>query len=113
MKIEDFDLQNLHDAVLREISVKWEKRAYAELDLRPNEAYISPSRPIVLKCERLTRLACPQQNPWGPSDCVNGATVKDAVGGARLEIEMQSGDVIVIEGESFDITIKDADDTGT
>jgi hypothetical protein len=56
---------------------------------------------ILLIAEEAHLLSCPRVQPWGPSVSVNTAqlqTVSDGL--TRLELEMQSGDVLVIEGRS-------------
>jgi len=47
-------------------------------------------------------LRCPHEAPWGESSSVNVIkTVEVPENGIRLEIEMQSGDVIVVEGKEI------------
>jgi hypothetical protein len=105
----DIEWRDLHDAILNSIVVGWGKRAWVRVNLSPNAAYISPTRPIVIVASELTLLECPQHNPWGPSDFINSVTERTAEdGGQRIEIQMQSGDVIVVEASSFDLIEEDS-----
>jgi len=57
---------------------------------------------VALVAERVSALHVPRLQDWGPSASINevkGPT--DIVGGKRLSIEMQSGDVIEICASSF------------
>ena len=56
---------------------------------------------------------CPQQNPWGPSDFGNGVTIEATGSGTRVSVEMQSGDVILVEGGSFVVVTEGEDYDGT
>lgn len=92
-------LQRLHDATLESIVFDW-PMGRVIVRLRACE---EPSRPVQIVCERATGLFCPAVKPWGPSISVNevqGPSAKDG-GVCRLTIEMQSGDVITLEGEDF------------
>lgn len=54
---------------------------------------------------------CPRRLPWGPSASVNdvrGPARADDGAGERLEIEMQSGDTIVLVAERFEVHEGDA-----
>lgn len=105
IEYEAFRWEDLHDAVLAEISVTWGDLGRIELTLLPNEAYIKPSRPITIAGEGLRSLVCPQENPWGPSDIINRMSASEGTEYMRIEIEMQSGDVIQAEARSFAISI--------
>jgi hypothetical protein len=106
MKATTIDWDDLHDAVLEEISVTWEELARVTFKMLPNEAYIKPRQIILLEGEGLRSLVCPQKNPWGPSDLVNSISEEGGGDYKRLDIEMQSGDVIRVEAESFDVLLK-------
>lgn len=92
-------LQRLHDATLESIVFDW-SMGKVIVRLRACE---DPSRLVQIVCVRATGLFCPAEKPWGPSVSVNevqGPSAKDG-GVFRLTIEMQSGDVITLEGEDF------------
>jgi hypothetical protein len=87
----------MHDWLLLDIRFKWED-SYVTILLRHN----------VTEYEQLTiggvsNLHVPKLNEWGPSESINEVRgpvlVRDGI--QRLDIEMQSGDVIEIEATSF------------
>ena len=94
---------SLHDAVLVGIDMRW-----AEGTATVGVRTASETRRIVV--EKLTRLECPREYPWGRSVCINevrfGASEPHA--SFRMELEMQSGDVLVICGSA--LTVEDVDD---
>ena len=63
------------------------------------------SSSLVLTGHRVKYLECPQRNPWGPRDFVNRISVAEGADYVRLEIEMQRGDVIAADVESFRVDI--------
>ena len=91
-------LPNLHDAQLSRITVEWSKAAAMveiDLDLFNDEGALR----IVVP--RACRVSASRTDPWGPSDCVNEATVSQTPAGAiSVQIEMQSGDLIEVVGDS-------------
>ena len=105
----DFSWRSLHDAVVDEVSVTWGQRAKVKITLKPSKVYFASGVPIYIVGNRLRMLVCPQENPWGPSDFVNEVTERLGSAGetVSLNIEMQSGDVIALEAESFDIVSHD------
>jgi hypothetical protein len=90
-------LHELHDAVLSQIQLRWEEGTL-EIVLRP----VSASHDLIVHFEGLTRFHCPRLAPWGPSIYVNRVTgpIIDIGTRRRLQIEMQSGDVLEIEYQS-------------
>lgn len=92
------DVMNLHDATLVSIAIKWDRRVDAEVEFRDEGPKL-----VKLECRGLRNLICPHEAPWGPSVSVNriqGSTM-ESESLSRLEIEIQSGDVLVIEAETF------------
>ncbi len=71
-------------AVLREL----QERAGVEMDL-----------------SGVRRVECVRECPWGPSTSINQAhaPVPTRDGALRLEIEIQSGDVLVVDADRFSI----------
>ena len=96
---------HLHDAALVGIDVDWDS---GEVTVRLRVPHHERAR-ITARAARL--LECPREQPWGPSASVN--EVRRIAHGAeptsRLEIEMQSGDMIVIVAAIFEL----ADDQAT
>lgn len=95
-------LPDLHDAILHQIEVVWDETAEARARFRDG-----PQR-VVLVVRGMTLVNCPHQNPWGPSVSVNEVRRGDAVaeGAERIEIELQSGDVLTIEGTTIEWIIE-------
>jgi hypothetical protein len=95
MDSEPISRFSLHDATLEIVSLDW-RGGVAEVRLK------SASAVVVLRASAVTRLSCPRLHPWGPSSSVNEVrSSRIARGRYALEIEMQSGDVILIEAGSF------------
>jgi len=84
--------QSLHDATLLGIAVSWAERR-AELTLR-----VHGDRTVRLSGVGATKVSTTLESPWGPSNSVNEvrwshADQSDSTG---VEVEMQSGDLIVV-----------------
>jgi hypothetical protein len=105
LRINGFDSANFHDSILEEVTVSWGKNATVTFLMTPNEAFINPSRPIKLIGKRLKHLVCPNENPWGQSNFVNNVRLvnKTEAEQTEIEIEMQSGDVILVIAETFEV----------
>lgn len=93
----------LHDATLVRLECRWEDGGIT-VHLRTG----MPSFPHV-RIEGIggRRIDCPRLHPWGPSGSINevrGPTPLPDGKGSHLEIEMQSGDLIVLEAEGFMLT---------
>src|SRR5438876_7699953 len=89
----------MHEWVLVSIEYEW-RSARATVSFDTDRAGI-----VSLVAEGVVDLHVPQIRPWGPSVHVNEVR-KPRIGGSKprkLEIEMQSGDVIVITARSFDL----------
>ena len=86
----------LHDAVLLSIDMLWAE-GIVTLGIRT----ATGAKRIVV--EEVTRLECPREYPWGRSVCINDVRIGDPPpsGGFRVELEMQSGDVLVLCGSSI------------
>ncbi len=87
-------LARLHDAVLVSLRMDW-ATAQVSLFLRTG------SDTYRLSFEQVIRLVCPHVGAWGKSVRIN--TVRQL--GSTTEVEMQSGDVIEVDGAlaSFDV----------
>ena len=95
-------LERFHDAVLLTVTVAWvEAMADVRVDLCEE-----PARTGNIRITGLTLLRCPRAEPWGPSVSINGVRLQSIEGGRkRVEIEVQSGDVIEIEGDAVEVTL--------
>lgn len=92
----------LHDATLVHLECRWEDGRIS-FQLRTGNASTRDVQ-IVATGGRLVH--CPRVHPWGSSVSINEVRGPSALGDEglqRLEVEMQSGDVLVVEAESFRI----------
>lgn len=93
---------NLHDATVDAIRFDWAK-GRLEILLTVPVTDGPPARMIT--AEGVIMLRCPHREPWGPSPCIN--TVRGPGPIYRegkllaVEIEMQSGDRIEVEAQTF------------
>lgn len=84
-----------HDATLTLLAIDW-KQATATIAFR---LCATPSRSVSIVVTELLELHVPHRLPWGPSVFVNRlAVMNPASDEVRLEIEMQSGDLLVVVG---------------
>jgi hypothetical protein len=88
----------LHDSVLEKGELSWEQ-GDTQLVLRYHAE--GTSRIGRLTCHGTAKLLCPREFPWGPSRSVNEVREAREQELVRLEVEMQSGDVIVVLGSSI------------
>jgi hypothetical protein len=94
----DPPLPNLHDAVLERIDLRWE----------PGQATIEltrvPGGPLKLVASGLRGFSMTRRQEWGPSVFVNNAQARvDGQDGIVLEIEMQSGDTIIVAAHGLSV----------
>ena len=101
--IENLGPWDFHDSEILQAHLDWDSGS-TELIITD----WSPAGHVVhvkLLATGTTLVHWPRQHPWGPSTQIrtmNGPT-KMHEGHLRLEIEMQSGDVIVIEAAEFNL----------
>ena len=84
---DEFTWDDLHDATLVAMEVGW------------------PEGSVTI--HRLRGLECPRMEPCGPSESINTVVAPTPLpdgDSRRLEIEMQSGDVIKVDAVSFVLT---------
>jgi hypothetical protein len=93
------DVPNLHDATLLGLSLQWGKKAELTARFRSHGHRI-----LTLKVLDVTLLHCSHDNPWGPSVSVNEvrSIAGPRAGLHRIEIELQSGDTMVVEGDGIE-----------
>ncbi|WP_437777111.1 hypothetical protein [Sorangium sp. So ce1097] len=87
--------RSLHDATLETIELRWES-GEVRLRIRTGD---SEKHQLVVVASSVHRMECERQLPWGFSASINEVRGPSPAEGelARVEIEMQSGDVIRIE----------------
>lgn len=104
MHIAPIQLGQLHDSTLRSVHLDW-STGEVRMALSAVLAGSSASR-VVLQASEVTLLRCPRLAPWGWSVSVNEVRRStDRDGRVRLELEMQSGDVIEIEGKAMTVEV--------
>ena len=89
------DLPNLHDAVLESVSVDFQSGT-AELRVG-----LVGGGVVHLACKPFRRLVIDRDQPWGPSGFIMGVTG----GTERLDVEMQSGDHVLIYGPEMEVSV--------
>lgn len=98
-RIEGFS--GLHDGTLDCISLDW-GTGFVRLAIRL-ESYQVDS--VEIHAIETRNLLCPRREEWGRSRFINDVRGPNAIpgGGVRLQVEMQSGDVIEIEAKEIQI----------
>jgi hypothetical protein len=91
----------LHDAILKTICINWEERTLA-ISCIPN-GYTS-MRETIITFSNVKNVIVPFTDTWGPSFYINEALIE----ANRVSLEMQSGDVIIIETVEPCIEIREA-----
>jgi hypothetical protein len=87
-----------HDATLKSLKMDW-IASVVDLEFLLCNDKRSLVRVTVSNC---VNLRCPHEAPWGDSSSVNTIEVTEVPDDViRLEIEMQSGDVIVVVGKTI------------
>ncbi len=86
----------MHDWTLVSILVEWEK---ALIEIK----FLNAAGEVLLTANGFTNIHIPKSNDWGPSVSVNKVIgpVILTNGIMRLEIHIQTGDVIEIEAKSI------------
>ncbi len=89
--------EKMHDWTLSRISVSWKKR---ECEFE----FVTSSSVVRLIASGLVQLVVPIREPWGASESVNSIVEQklNSDNICRLDLEMQSGDVITIQAASFE-----------
>lgn len=91
------DPSQLHDATLEQVNVDW-RSGMTNLHVKlssaapPNCAYAD------IMFEGVSMIVCPRRMPWGRNYQINVITITAREDNSQIiQIEMQSGDIIVIE----------------
>jgi hypothetical protein len=96
--------KNLHDALLTTIELNWATASVNFIITLTEEV----GGGATIKCEGLKKLYCPRIEPWGKgeADSINhvDAPVVFTEGFSRLEIKLQSGDVIEIDAKEITLS---------
>ena|SRR5437868_13397383 len=86
----------LHDALLRSVTLAWERKV-CQLDLLAFAQSGGSATPHVLEFCGVTSLVIPHNEPWGPSSSINSVSCSRGL----FRIEMQSGDIIELAASHF------------
>lgn len=99
----DITWNDLHDDTLVSIEVRWlEGTVKICID-----SGVPGYSEVTIEGKGLRLFECPRLEPWGASESINGVKLPTRMPDAdwsRLEIEMQSGDVIKVDADSFVLT---------
>ena len=89
------DFADLHDATRDDVCLDW-RTGLVRIAIRLEADEVTH---VELHALETRYLACPRREDWGKSTYINEVRGPRPVdlGGVRLEIEMQSGDVIEVE----------------
>ena len=102
------DPQDLHDAGLSQVLVLWDV-GKATLEFKLSRAVVPGASHAILACFDTSMLVFPRRKPWGDSDQVNTMSAEQRANGAALiQIELQSGDVVVIECGRFELQVSNS-----
>ena len=88
-------MYDYHDATLKDATLDW-KSGTTTMTFA---LCAQPAREMTITMRETTDFKWERQSPWGKSVSVNRMDVHKLDSGHRLEIEMQSGDKIVILGK--------------
>jgi hypothetical protein len=99
--------EHLHDSVLLKAVLDWDS---GEVVLSVSTWSLKDNRrvDVVLRVTDITLFHVPKEHPWGDSVHINQVYGPLTLPNERLrmEIEMQSGDTIVLEAAGFDLDVK-------
>ena len=88
-------MYDYHDARLKSATLDWESGITTIVFALCAE----PAREVAITVQETTDLNFKRQFPWGKSVSVDRLRIQRFNSGYRLELEMQSGDKIVVLGE--------------
>ena len=98
-------MQDYHDATLKFSTIDWESGAMSiAFDL-----CVQPAQQATIMVRELSEFTVERYFPWGKSGSVNRLETDAVELGYRLQIEMQSGDKIVVIGKEVFENVEDGD----
>lgn len=97
MTTTDLDMLPLHDATLATVTIDWPRRSCTLVFTLVHDLGQRPSRGE-LTFVGLRRVSLPFEEPWGPSNSVNGASTPEP---GVFIIELQSGDRLELLASGF------------
>lgn len=101
--IDRDSLRALHDASLTSIELEW---STGEVAIRMLTGGVSGGT-AVIRATGVQMMECPRDAPWGFSASINEVRFRESVDLDThvLELEMQSGDTVVVKARSFSIGV--------
>lgn len=103
------DLSDMHDGTLEQIVVYWQ-RAIVQIIVNLGGAWEGR---WVIEGQDFRTMQCPHASPWGGSVSINGIqTSTPGPDWVRMELEVQSGDVVVLEAKNILIRVYHQGDVG-
>ena len=100
--MQEFDKLSLHDAILETIEINW-ANSIVVLNLKAFVVNGKNAIPSKLEFNAVTNLVIPHKSEWGNSSSINSVRISNN----QYTIEMQSGDILTIEAESFSFESND------
>ena len=97
---------DFHDAELLFIKILWEKQEML-IDIILNEMYIDFTKKAQIVFKSVSDINCPINYPWGKSVFINEIRFIQTDKDNKLEIEMQSGDLITVIADEIHIEAMD------
>lgn len=95
------DLLPLHDALVDYLRLDW-SAAILEIDLLMFSQKGKEASPYTLQFNGVSYFEAPRRCPWGESVSINSVERTDC----GCKIEMQSGDVFIVEATSYELKRK-------
>lgn len=93
--MDEIDWSKFHDWILDQITVEWDTGT-----VKIN-VFLENKCEIVIK--HFVDITIPRRLPWGMSHYINSITTNKNLDNWIMEIELQSGDLISIEGVNFSL----------
>jgi len=91
-------LKQLHDATLNRVELDW-----VEGSLGVSFTVGADNHTVHLLVKGLSSFSCDRRFPWGRSEFVNEVKIDEEKSGTRITIEMQSGDLLIVQSTSYEL----------
>lgn len=105
MDIKKFMYQKLHDSILKSINFNCQAKQIL-IFIEPNDLYFENTSLITIFGNGVKFIEINSKEPWGESVFINEIVYDDSNSSiAKLKIEMQSGDLVLMEAELINVEI--------
>lgn len=98
-------MYDYHDATLKGLTLDWENGT-TTLTLA---LCTKPAREVAVRMRETTDVECGRHFPWGKSVSVSRLDLQEHHSGWRLDLEMQSGDKLVVFGKEISESLVELD----